>query len=380
MQMSWRLARLQAAAAAQKADEAMRQQAISEEKAANEANKTSNIKAGGSGRVGYDIKLIGSAYAGFYIPGIDPNAVLADDLARAAQLASDAISKQLDRWKNIAQTQEDAATKLRDLQLQGAIDSAPDAASKRAAQEAQIQSQAQDEYNTNIKNGVDASKALAIKNQEVANAMAQLKDSVDANTSALQSTLDPIYTQGHDALKIGYYGEGSGGTSRTVTATDFGTGAPANNNTPSPVSPATGLGVNPNLHQPFYSGGGINGTIMSADPRIALVQKLASYIWAPPGAGTDPRAYADGGMIPPGALGIISEHSPAGPQFVRAPANEPLFVSPNSKTDDKKPAVQNITTVQNFTFNVPERNNLADRQTRRQLFEGMGRTVSGARG
>jgi hypothetical protein len=82
-------------------------------------------------------------------------------------------------------------------------------------------------YEKLIKEGVSASVAQQIANQELANTMQQLAKSVDANTTALQSQLDPIYTEGRTALRIGYYGEGSGGTQRVVTGTGY-----ANENVP----------------------------------------------------------------------------------------------------------------------------------------------------
>jgi hypothetical protein len=96
-----------------------------------------------------------------------------------------------------------------------------------ANDQAKAQIQAQLTYEKLIKEGVSASVAQQIANQELANTMQELAKSVDANTTALQSQLDPIYTEGRAALRIGYYGEGSGGTQRIVTGTGY-----ANENAP----------------------------------------------------------------------------------------------------------------------------------------------------
>jgi hypothetical protein len=104
-----------------------------------------------------------------------------------------------------------------------------------ATPEAKAQIQWQLTYEKLIKEGVSASVAQQIANQELANTMQELAKSVDANTSALQSQLDPIYTEGRAALRIGYYGEGAGGTQRVVTGTGY-----ANENVPASGGQASG--------------------------------------------------------------------------------------------------------------------------------------------
>jgi Caudovirales tail fibre assembly protein, lambda gpK len=103
-----------------------------------------------------------------------------------------------------------------------------------ATPEEKAQIQAELTYRDLIKEGVRSDLAHQIANQELANAMQDLAKSVDQNTTALQDQLDPIYSEGRAALRIGYYGEGAGGTMRTVT----GTGFAANMNTPAPTTPA----------------------------------------------------------------------------------------------------------------------------------------------
>lgn len=118
------------------------------------------------------------------------------------------------------QRAEQALDQLKSLQDQFRLGGA-------ATPEAKAQIQWQLTYEKLIKEGVSASVAQQIANQELANTMQELAKSVDANTTALQSQLDPIYTEGRAALRIGYYGEGAGGTQRIVTGTGY-----ANENVP----------------------------------------------------------------------------------------------------------------------------------------------------
>jgi hypothetical protein len=109
-----------------------------------------------------------------------------------------------------------------------------------ATDQERAQIQAELTYQQLIKDGVRSDLARQIADQELANRMQELAKSVDENTSALQAQLDPIYTEGRAALRIGYYGEGSGGTMRTVTGTGFGTPMPSNMNVPSIPSEVAG--------------------------------------------------------------------------------------------------------------------------------------------
>jgi hypothetical protein len=118
------------------------------------------------------------------------------------------------------QRETQALDQLKQLQDQSRLGGA-------ATDQEKAQIQAQITYEKLIKEGVSASVAQQIANQELANTMQELAKSVDANTTALQSQLDPIYTEGRAALRIGYYGEGSGGTQRVVTGTGY-----ANENVP----------------------------------------------------------------------------------------------------------------------------------------------------
>jgi len=124
------------------------------------------------------------------------------------------------------QAQKPAQDQLVSLQNQYRLGAA-------ATPQEKAQIQAQITYEDLMKQGVSSDLAHQVANQELANAMQQLASSVDANTTALQDQLDPIYTEGRAALRIGYYGEGAGGTARTVTGTGYATGAPANENAPS---------------------------------------------------------------------------------------------------------------------------------------------------
>jgi hypothetical protein len=137
-----------------------------------------------------------------------------------------ALAPQLQQFQ---QAQEQAQQQLRTLQDQARLGAA-------ATPQEKAQIQWQITYEQLIKQGVQASLATQIANQELANTMQDLAKSVDENTTALQAQLDPIYTEGRAALRIGYYGEGAGGTMRTVTGTGFGT--PANMNAPAAPTPA----------------------------------------------------------------------------------------------------------------------------------------------
>jgi hypothetical protein len=122
------------------------------------------------------------------------------------------------------QAQASALDQLKSLQDEGRLGAA-------ATPQEKAQIQAQITYENLLKEGVSATVAQQVANQQLANTMQELAKSVDANTTALQDQLDPIYTEGRAALRIGYYGEGSGGTARNVTGTGYAT--PANMNEPS---------------------------------------------------------------------------------------------------------------------------------------------------
>jgi hypothetical protein len=139
------------------------------------------------------------------------------------------------------QAQEQAQEQLRSLQDQYRLGGA-------ATDQEKAQIQWQITYEKLIRDGVASNLAKQIADQELANTMQDLAKAVDENTSALQAQLDPIYTEGRAALRIGYYGEGSGGTMRTVTGTGFGT--PANMNAPAApalAAPAPVVVINNNF-------------------------------------------------------------------------------------------------------------------------------------
>ncbi len=132
------------------------------------------------------------------------------------------IVQQAQQEVKIAQANAPAQQQLVSLQNQYRLGAA-------ATPQEKAQIQAQITYEDLIRQGVQSNLAHQIANQELANAMQDLAKSVDANTTALQDQLDPIYSEGRAALRIGYYGEGSGGTMRTVTGTGYAN-APANEN------------------------------------------------------------------------------------------------------------------------------------------------------
>jgi hypothetical protein len=162
----------------------------------------------------------GGVKAGWWI--FDTNRGNAGDIAGLVQKArQDAALAPI--LKQYQQTQETAQQQLASLQNAYRLGGA-------GTPQEKAQIQAQITYEDLIKQGVQSDLAHQIANQELANAMQELAQSVDANTTALQDQLDPIYTEGRAALRIGYYGEGSGGTMRTGTGTGYA-GA-ANENAP----------------------------------------------------------------------------------------------------------------------------------------------------
>jgi hypothetical protein len=151
---------------------------------------------------------------------LNPGPEMASILQKAEQEVAD---------MPINQRQEQGLDQLKSLQDQNRLGGA-------ATPQEKAQIQWQITYEQLRKEGVYAELARKIADQELANTMQDLAKSVDANTSALQDQLDPIYTEGKAALRIGYYGEGAGGTMRTVTGTGFAT--PANSNVPAVPSQA----------------------------------------------------------------------------------------------------------------------------------------------
>lgn len=104
------------------------------------------------------------------------------------------------------------------------------ALSQVSDEEQKARMQAEFDRQDMIKQGLSPGKAQQIASLKLETALNELKKSVDQNTDAQKTALDPLYSQGHQALRIGIYGEGGSGTMRTVTAT--GWGATANDNTP----------------------------------------------------------------------------------------------------------------------------------------------------
>jgi hypothetical protein len=186
-------------------------------------SSTSSTRTGllpGAGSVVQEIEgyaNAGSAFARQFLSELQGSrgaALLASpDLVEAvAKMRQEAaLAPQLQQYQ---QTQEQAQQQLKQLQDQYRL-----GAAGTPQEKAQIQ--AQITYEDLIKSGVASDLAHQIANQELANAMQDLTQSVDENTSALQDQLDPIYTEGRAALRIGYYGEGSSGTARTVTGTGY---------------------------------------------------------------------------------------------------------------------------------------------------------------
>jgi hypothetical protein len=89
---------------------------------------------------------------------------------------------------------------------------------------------------------------------------------------------------------------------------------------------------------------GINKIVINTKAAVDHLAFLSNHIVIPDhvagvvaGAPTSIGLYAQGGVIPPGGLGIIAEHSPLGPQLVRA-GREPITVSPFGPANDNNGA------------------------------------------
>jgi len=87
---------------------------------------------------------------------------------------------------------------------------------------------------------------------DILDAMNTLKDSINQNTTATNNnsaTIDPIYSQGHAALQIGYYGQGS--VAGNITATDWGNSAVNPLSGPTTTALGNPIGIfNPNNPTP----------------------------------------------------------------------------------------------------------------------------------
>lgn len=185
-------------------------------------------------------------------------------------------------------------------------------------------------------------------NQQIAALTQATKDNTDA-TKNLSTGLDSIYSGGHSALAIGYYGEGE--KNYNYDPNGFFQGG-QNYTAPSqPYDPAAGY------QSP--SGGGL--------------ASIASSTVSGPYTGTvvNPNipGYADGGVIEPYSLAYVGEHS-SDPKLIRAGA-EPIVVTPNVPSTSS--AAKGLGTVINQTFNFTARaNDIGDRRTRRQITDGYG--------
>lgn len=95
--------------------------------------------------------------------------------------------------------------------------------------------------------------------------------------------------------------------------------------------------------QQAFPSGPVSNTLISALNKIvintaAIAFNTAEINWRVSVGGNRPAGYrygifAEGGVIPPYGLGLVSEHSPGGGRFVRAGA-EPIIVSPFAPSND----------------------------------------------
>lgn len=331
----------QQAKAEEQAAEAARQKAIAEEQAADAAASAGG-RAGAGDKGGWGSSGAVGILPSWLAPWMSPQ-----DMAGRIQQHNLAQSQFMPTPDQQHQQQDALEQAQLQLNLANAKDDTARAGIQRDAEIKQLMSQ-----------GYGEEKAAQIAGLHYQAAMVEaLKNNTDAqnaNTGALQAQLDPIYTQGHDALHIGYYGEGSGGTARTVTATDWGTSTPtpANSNTP------------------------------AVNPLIAWAQSHGQYIYAAPGSGLSPLSFADGGiMTSRGRLplrryaggGIAS--SPQVSIFGEGSSPEAYVPVPSGRIPVEMRGGKGTTVIDNrqFIFNVPSAADLGDRRTQRHLSQSMGR-------
>lgn len=168
----------------------------------------------------------------------------------------------------------------------------------------------------------------------------ELTDSTNSLNNTMKIGLDPIYTQGHDALKIGYYSEGGGGR---ITGTDWAKlpdGA-------TPVNPAQ---------------------FPTSVPSMPLPAPLGAPI----------MRFASGGYVDRPTVALIGE---AGPEIV-VPMRLPVVMPPSvpmagpsqSAGNDNAPMRFPVIVNQNF----PRGSLYGDRRTRRLGAQGYGRAIAAA--
>lgn len=154
----------------------------------------------------------------------------------------------------------------------------------------------------------------------------QLKQLTDATNKNTQATvgLDSIYSGGHSALAIGYYGEGE--STYNYDPNGFFQGG-RNYTAPSqPYDPNAGLQAGPS------SGGPGTGTAVnpSSYPSLSYSDLIGALGFGrTPGSPIDSYGIphmADGGVIEPHTLAYVGEHGPH-PRFIRA-GDEPIQVTP----------------------------------------------------
>jgi hypothetical protein len=94
--------------------------------------------------------------------------------------------------------------------------------------------------------------------------------------------------------------------------------------------------------------GGVNNTMLQALNKIVINTAHTAHNTAVLLTGNTAIAgnrrygvYADGGVIPPGGLGLVSEHSPGGGRFIRAGA-EPITVTPHEPANDNRALINEV--------------------------------------
>lgn len=209
----------------------------------------------------------------------------------------------------------------------------------------------------------------------------ELQESTEKLTDAIKIGLDPIYTQGHDALKIGYYDERGGGM-RTGTGWTSPFMA-QQQSLPGGLTAVggTGVGTSPGpMNTPWQEGPQItppgikprSGTFSfgpMTDPAVAAAFRQQFM----------PRAQYGLTGIVAGSGGtdstLVSMMATPGERVAVMPPNAPTPGRTAPASNDNARPPQQVIVINNF----PPGSLFGDRRTRRQNAEGYGRSMASVR-
>jgi hypothetical protein len=237
-----------------------------------------------------------------------------------AQTASQDASKS--KLDTITQANTSAQDQLRSLQIAGISDPV-----------AQAQAQAQADYEKNIKDGVGATLALAIKNQELTNAINQNTSATNANTSVLS----PLYSQDPRTSNLGFR-SGSSSLKYDPFAQPVQppstAQAPSTNQPPAVQQPGSAPGQ-PGWPNPLTNPNGwIPGTKISPQPVYLAEGGIMTSLGRIP-----LRRYEGGGIATSPQMAIYGEG--AGPEAFVPLANGAIPVKIAANSNAQKPVVIN---------------------------------------